>query len=130
MASSRQTACWIPGALVVVVGLMALSALSQESVTHVRDTFFVQPTRPPVVFHHDEHNENAQIEECHRCHHVYTDGRLSKEDSSEDQECSECHLSDGRLGVIRAYHQNCRGCHLERQAGPVTCAGCHPKEPV
>jgi hypothetical protein len=27
----------------------------------------------------------------------------------------------------RAFHLNCKGCHLEKGAGPIMCAQCHPK---
>jgi hypothetical protein len=59
----------------------------------VRDSAFTDRMRPSVPFLHDEHNEMADIEECNECHHVWEDGKILEWDSSEDKECSECHLS-------------------------------------
>jgi hypothetical protein len=48
--------------------------------------------------------------------------------TSEDMQCSECHLARGKdsMDLIKAYHDMCKECHLQRKMGPVTCAECHP----
>ncbi len=107
-----------------------MSASSQEDVETVQDSAFKNMMRPPAVFFHDEHNENAQIEECNVCHHVYEDGQLMEDESSEDMECSECHMQkDGEnlIKLVKVYHDRCKGCHLESKAGPVMCSECHIK---
>ena len=105
-----------------------LNLHSQEDMVVVSNECFDNPQRPSSVFEHDAHNEMAQIEECNACHHVYKDGKLLEDESSEDQQCSECHeLQDSgtKPGLMKAYHANCKGCHMEKKAGPVMCGECH-----
>lgn len=107
-----------------------LTGFTMDFTDYVRDSAFGVRTRGPVPFVHDEHNEKAGIDDCTACHHVYEDGEKLEFETSEDMECSECHMAGGktRMDLITAYHQNCRGCHEEAGKGPVTCAGCHEKE--
>ncbi|MFO8084368.1 MAG: cytochrome c3 family protein [Desulfobacterales bacterium] len=123
--------------LIFSVTLMAtlfvgISAYCQDYITFVSDGGFSERTRPAVPFVHDEHNEMADIEECNQCHHVWEDGEIVDWDSSEDRECSECHLSDDSdhttMDLIKAYHDLCKGCHMEQKAGPVQCSECHVKQ--
>ena len=118
--------------LIAVFALIFLvvTSHSQEDVTTVNDSAFEKHMRPAVRFAHDEHNEKAEIEECNECHHVYKDGKKDEFSSSEDSECSECHASENDaypISLVKVYHINCKGCHLERKSGPVMCAECHPK---
>jgi hypothetical protein len=118
----------IVAAVVVVVGLLLASAYSQEDMTVVDNSWFDTPRRSPAVFDHDTHNETAGLTDCAECHHVYENGVKSEYDSSEGQACGECHeLEDvGRQpGLMRAFHLNCKGCHLEHRQGPVVCGACH-----
>ena len=120
----------LAAASVAVTVVVVLAAYSQEDMIYVRDSAFVIKSRPPVPFAHDEHNENAEIEDCSVCHHVYEDGQLVEGESSEETECSECHMADAEstpIDLVRVFHLNCKGCHLEQKAGPVQCAECHPK---
>ncbi|MBW1695323.1 MAG: cytochrome c3 family protein [Deltaproteobacteria bacterium] len=120
-------------AVVVVFAMifLAVTSRSQEDVTHVQDSAFGQRMRPPVPFAHDEHNEQAEIEDCNVCHHLYDEnGQLVEDESSEDSECSECHASNEQsypITLVQLYHNRCKGCHLEKKAGPVMCAECHPR---
>ena len=103
---------------------------AQDDVTRVEDSAFKERMRPAVPFPHDEHNEQAEIEDCHVCHHKFEDGKLVEDESSEDSECSECHISKEDsypISLVQAYHSRYKGCHLERKAGPGMCAECHPK---
>lgn len=114
----------------LAASFIGINAHCQEDITHVRDSAFSERMRPPVPFMHDEHNENAGIEECAFCHHGEEDGERVEYISSEGQECSECHLADDSgndkpMNLIMRYHQNCKGCHLEQKAGPVLCGECH-----
>jgi hypothetical protein len=92
---------------------------------------FSDPSRPAAIFAHDSHNEEAGIEECNACHHIYNeDGTLAEDDSSEDQACADCHETEdvGRKpGLMKAYHLNCKGCHEKQAAGPLACGECHRK---
>jgi hypothetical protein len=108
--------------------LFLVTAWSQESMKVVSSGAFAQPQRPAAVFPHDAHNENAQIDNCNECHHVFQDGKLVEDESSEDRRCSDCHgLEDaGRQpGLTKAFHLNCKGCHQAKKKGPVMCGECH-----
>ncbi len=113
------------------------SAYSQDEMTVVDKKMFDDPERPSAMFPHDAHNEVAELEECGECHHVYDEegerdkeGRLplSEDETSEDQQCSECHefeASGLKPGLMKAFHLNCKGCHVEQKKGPITCGECH-----
>jgi hypothetical protein len=93
---------------------------------------FENSRRPPAVFRHDDHNELAQIEECNICHHVYEDGELIEDESSEDQTCGDCHAlqDNGRIpGLMKAFHINCKSCHRQKNKGPLMCGQCHMRRP-
>jgi hypothetical protein len=114
---------------VIVTLLFFVSANSQEDMVAINSDAFMNPQRPPAVFRHDQHNETAEIEECNECHHVYDeDGKLVEDESSEDQLCSDCHEleADGKKpALMKAFHTNCKGCHLDIKNGPVMCGQCH-----
>ncbi len=119
--------------LVSIIALAGLTAYAQEDIEFVEDSGFVTTMRPRPAFMHDEHNEKAGIEDCIECHHVYDNaGNRLEDESSEDQECSECHGAQGDeypMELVRHYHMNCKGCHQAEKAGPVTCGTCHVSEP-
>ncbi len=105
-----------------------VSVNSQEYIEYIDNSIYDNPKRPPAAFKHDEHNENAGIEQCNVCHHVYTDGEFDEWDSSEGVPCYECHAiedSENDFELTRAYHVQCKGCHQKEKAGPVMCAECH-----
>ena len=117
---------------VLALLLMMLSvAVSQEEMVVVDNSDFENPQRPPSVFRHEEHNEIAEIEDCNECHHVYDeDGQKLEDESSEDLRCAECHESSSvgsKPSLTRAYHLNCKGCHLRQKKGPFMCGECHLK---
>ena len=117
-------------AIVVVSAFLFVSAYSQEEMTFVDNSVFKNPQRTSSIFRHDEHNEKAGIEECNKCHHVYEDGKLLEDESSEDQRCSDCHelkSSGSTPALMKAFHMNCKGCHLNEKKGPVMCGECHLK---
>ncbi|MEA3435458.1 MAG: cytochrome c3 family protein [Thermodesulfobacteriota bacterium] len=116
--------------IVVVSAFLFVSAYSQEEMTSVDNSVFTKPERTSSIFRHDEHNEKAGIEECNKCHHVYEDGKLLEDESSEDQRCSDCHefkSSGNTPALMKAYHTNCKGCHLKQKKGPIMCGECHLK---
>jgi hypothetical protein len=108
-----------------------ITAYSQDEMEVIDNYAFDNPQREVSVFIHDEHNENAGIDECNACHHVYDDdGTLLEDESSEDQSCSECHdlVKSGRKPpLMQAYHFNCKGCHQKEKKGPIMCGECHQK---
>lgn len=108
--------------------LLILTAFSQEDMTEIKDDGFQKRQRPPVVFKHDFHNETAEIEACNECHHLYENGQKLEDDSSEDQLCSDCHSdnsSETKPRLKKAFHLNCKRCHLEQKKGPIMCGSCH-----
>jgi len=113
------------------IALAMATAYSQEDMQYVDNAEFDNPQRTPAVFFHDTHNEAAGLEDCSECHHLYDDkGQKLEGESSEDQVCSECHgeKDEGsKPHLMKAYHLNCKGCHLEKQKGPILCAQCHAK---
>ena len=115
---------------VIMLMLLALPGLSQQDVTQVDDTAFITKMRPPVSFLHDQHNEKAKIDQCHVCHHVYEHGKKIESISSEGTKCSECHKiqAGDPMPLVAAYHNLCKGCHMQTKTGPVMCAECHVKD--
>lgn len=118
--------------ILILIGLftlVGLTAYAQEDIEFVEDSGFASTMRALPAFMHDEHNEKAGIEDCIECHHVYDEaGNRLEDESSEDQECSECHGAQGDeypMELVRRYHMNCKGCHQANKAGPVTCGTCH-----
>ena len=108
--------------------ILVFPAFSQEEMEVVDTEGFQKKQRPPAVFIHDAHNEVAEIEECNECHHIYENGEKLGDESSEDQLCSECHSEnppDNQPGLKKAFHLNCKGCHLEKKKGPIMCGQCH-----
>ncbi|MCF8068561.1 MAG: cytochrome c family protein [Desulfobacterales bacterium] len=117
-------------AVLLISVITFATASSQEDVSYIDTSSFGKTVRGMVPFEHDEHNDNAGLEDCNICHHVYEDGIFMEDESSEDQMCSECHDEDssGDKPPLRtAFHKNCKGCHLESKAGPVMCGSCHEK---
>lgn len=110
--------------------LATATGYTQEEVTTVNDSAFKERMRPSARFEHEQHNEKAEIEECSVCHHVYEEGKKVEDESSEDRECSECHAKENpanAMPLVRVYHLRCKGCHIEKKAGPIMCGECHIK---
>ncbi len=113
-----------------IVFLTLASPCFAESDDFLDTSVYTHPTQPAVRFIHDSHNENAGIEECQRCHHLYEDGLLIKSESSDDTPCSDCHspqLFHKEVTLTTAFHNRCKGCHLNEKKGPVMCGECHKK---
>ena len=93
-------------------------AYCQENIIIIDNTIFGNPKKTAVVFMHDEHNKLANIENCFECHHIYENGKLLKDKSSEDKQCSYCHKVEkqkGKISLINAFHKNCKGCHKKEK---------------
>jgi hypothetical protein len=109
--------------------LPAITAISQEGMERVSNAVFSSPQRPMSVFYHEAHNENAGLDDCSICHHVYEEKRLLEGESSEDRSCSDCHglLKNEKNSVplINAYHKRCKTCHLKTSSAPLLCGECH-----
>ncbi|MFC1879920.1 acidic tetraheme cytochrome c3 TmcA [Thermodesulfobacteriota bacterium] len=117
--------------IAIIPFILILQGFAQEDMVVVESDGFGKQRRPPAVFKHDDHNENAQIEECNECHHVYENGERLADESSEDQMCADCHTektSGSQPGLRKAFHLNCKGCHQTKKQGPVMCGECHVKK--
>lgn len=119
-------------AILLVLLLMFTSTVSGDCIPISGESMEDNTNRKPFVcFDHDVHNETAQLEDkCNLCHHVYEDGALVQDESSEDSSCAECHGTEDatiQFDLISKFHQRCRGCHLKEEKGPVTCGECHSK---
>ena len=115
------------GAAILV---LIATVYAQEDMEYVDNAIYDDPQRTAVPFRHDDHNEQAELEDCNECHHVYEDGKKLDDESSEDQTCADCHTmaDEGqRPGLTKAFHLNCKGCHLEQRKGPILCGECHAK---
>ena len=120
------------GSLVVIllVLLAVVPGRAQDEMRFVNDSAFTHRVRPPAVFDHDAHNDDAGIDDCGVCHHVYKNGKRVVDETSEDEACSACHNPGGMAAAMplrRAFHLRCISCHLKEKAGPVACGACHPK---
>jgi hypothetical protein len=125
----KKTSFYLLAILMVITGLI-VAAYSQEDMKSLDNGAFLNPQRTSSIFNHEEHNETAEIEDCSECHHIYEDGVRLEGESSEDQRCSECHdldASGNTPGLMKAFHTNCRGCHISQKKGPVMCGECHLK---
>ncbi|WP_157237884.1 acidic tetraheme cytochrome c3 TmcA [Desulfobacter curvatus] len=127
--------------LIIALMLFACSGISMvhikravavEDIVRMDTSAFGRLRRPAAVFDHNSHNEAAQIDDCAVCHHVWENGKLVPEESSEDTSCSECHgLIAGPhnpMTLTNAFHIQCRSCHVKKGKGPLLCAECHQKK--
>ena len=95
----------ISSLVLVLASISLVSAQGPETLTF--DTKMGTVTFP--------HNAHQQYAECNVCHHTgdYTS-------------CTSCHgVNDDAPKARDAFHQLCKNCHQEQQAGPVKCAECH-----
>ncbi|MBA3017486.1 MAG: cytochrome c family protein [Proteobacteria bacterium] len=102
---------------------------SQDDIQSLEHDIFMNRERPAAVFPHTLHADELQLD-CLECHHIYKNGE-NIWDESELCDCTGCHSleADGKkMSAMRAFHSNCKECHLEKNKGPYTCGGCHPKK--
>lgn len=106
-------------------------AIAGDDLVRMDTSAFDQLRRPAAVFDHDAHNEAAQVDDCAVCHHVWENGKLVPDESSEDSPCSDCHGltagADNPMPLVNAFHTQCRSCHVQQGKGPLLCAECHKK---
>lgn len=107
-------------------------AVAGNDIVRMDTSAFDQLKRPAAVFDHDAHNEAALIDDCAVCHHVWENGKLVPDESSEDTPCSDCHGiaagSNNPVPLVNAFHTQCRSCHVKKGKGPLLCAECHQKK--
>ncbi|RTZ97714.1 MAG: acidic cytochrome c3 [Deltaproteobacteria bacterium] len=124
----RKYKCFYLPCATLLLFVFYTAAFCQEDMIAVDRSDFDHPQRPAAIFNHDAHNENAEIEDCSSCHHLYEEGYLVQDVSSEDQSCSDCHTlkpSKTTLGLRKAFHTLCISCHKKEEKGPLLCGECH-----
>ncbi len=79
----------------------------------------------PASFDHELHQRIAG--DCAVCHHRSGD---------KTPRCNECHSAPfnpanlNKPGIAHVYHLRCISCHIQNEAGPTECTGCHQKATV
>lgn len=69
-----------------------------------------------VTFNHADHQ--GVVTDCTTCHHKGVEAGT----------CKSCHGVDPAAPKSKdAYHDQCKGCHQEKGAGPTGCKDCHVK---
>jgi len=72
------------------------------------------------MFSHKEHTAYGLM--CTDCHHMWDEA-----EGSRPAPCAGCHGEETEypIKISDAYHQQCRGCHMDFGAGPAECNDCH-----
>ena len=125
--------------LLVMMGFfVSLTAIhrtnaQEEEITLESTDVFVKKQRPVVTFNHETHYD--AYPDCIECHHIYEYSNGEKENvwEGDEQSCSECHKlkkEDKKMPLMKAFHENCTGCHRKlakenEKTGPITCGECH-----
>ena len=125
----------------LLVGVLCYAALPPEVPDPpVRLMFDV--TAGKVLFDHNTHAaETGYGVACYDCHHHPADdetalracGDCHLPSSAEEKissTCLDCHEPDEiedtqMMNKADAFHAQCIDCHLQFEAGPVECSGCH-----
>lgn len=105
-------------------------AYAQDDIQWLEHEIFVDRERPAAAFSHTLHADDAGID-CDKCHHVYDESGENVWDDSQESNCIVCHGIEAegkKMGAMKAFHTNCKGCHEEENAGPLTCGECHPRK--
>jgi hypothetical protein len=121
----------------LILGVMSLLGAHGASLTEAPAVSLLKVPepgsrhKPPVPFSHRVHEARGVA--CTQCHHDYQGRRNVWRQGQPVATCQACHglrPEARRLDVKNAFHRQCKGCHLRlrqqgRQAGPITCQGCH-----
>ena len=109
------------GVILLVVGIIAYAAFPKKAAEEPLRIMF-QSKAGNVLFDHKEHaSEDGYGLECTDCHHMMEEGETPLA-------CGECHMPDDDEESPKrsdAFHDQCKGCHEDNDAGPVECSGCH-----
>lgn len=128
-----KTKILIMAFILLILGVWGYAFGQDDEFEAIRmdNSAFETVRRPAALFDHDDHNEKAGLEDCAVCHHVWENGKIVEDESSEDSSCSECHgITPGpenTMALANAYHTQCRTCHIDAGKGPLLCGQCHKK---
>lgn len=119
--------------LLVIAGLLFIAYPLYSADT--ADDPFPKRQRPSVDFLDELHDLHMENQDCLSCHHKYEDGEnvLEEDELEEDNpdiRCASCHNGSADLGLQKAYHRQCIGCHdnlsdAGETTGPSLCGECH-----
>jgi hypothetical protein len=114
-SKNEQLLAFVLAGLLLVVGVVCYAAFPEETPEEPVRLMF-KTTAGKVMFDHKTHSADTGYDiACDDCHH----------EGDEPVACSECHEQDSEVKRSDAFHDQCKGCHEEAEAGPVECATCH-----
>jgi hypothetical protein len=120
-ARKQRIIAYIIGIILLVVAIIAYAAFPRKAAEEPLRIVF-KSKAGNVLFDHREHaSEDGYALECTDCHHMMEEGETPLA-------CGECHLSDDEEETPKrsdAFHDQCKGCHEDNDAGPVECSACH-----
>jgi hypothetical protein len=134
--------------MLFAAAFVVIAADVPETIT-LQPSLWPEPTKGPVIFHHQKHSTDYKIA-CTECHHKYENGTNVWKEGDPVQKCEECHTDPTIKGkgfkvtprdksqfeqqyLVQAYHLNCLGCHRDYKKEhkdskvPTTCTKCHEK---
>jgi hypothetical protein len=140
----------LPVSLILLSLLFGISTAGarEEKMTIDNHDAYTEKHRAAVTFPHELHVGDL---ECLTCHHDYKEGKNILDDKkltedNPDIRCAACHDDNADIGLQRAYHSQCMGCHRQFRIhrycltcgkrvwlagsglGPELCGECHVKK--
>jgi hypothetical protein len=125
--------------ILLLVGILSYTVSSAKAPEEPVRMMF-QCSTGKVLFDHKTHTaESGYGFSCTDCHHHPEDTDETRsckechvllEDGSAPQACLDCHDADElepetMMKNTDAIHQQCIGCHKDKESGPEECASCH-----
>lgn len=120
--------------LAIFFGIFIFSTRSADSGT---DQYSARQ-RPDVMFMDNYHDMHMDVLECLDCHHDYKNGKNildieALENGEAEVECALCHTPKTTMGLTKAFHNQCMGCHNKMRKEKETinaslCGECHIKK--
>lgn len=131
------------GIALLVVSLSAVLWASKKEASDeiiIHSNLWGVKKNQDVKFAHKKHAVDYKIE-CTQCHHAYENGKNVWKQGDDVKRCEECHTNvmtgkelsaatekEKQLSLFKAFHDNCRGCHVKEKKGPTKCTDCHKKK--
>ena len=111
--------------LAALIGILVLVAFTAAMYDAPETITLKGKKKGDVVLTHKKHAD--AIGKCTECHHEI-DGK-----ENPNKACRSCHDENHKFKPMKAFHNNCLGCHkkLKKEgntAAPTKCNGCHAKK--
>lgn len=105
--------------VILMFATLCFASASNSQSEHVMRTdpatkeqyFILNSPKGPVRFNHDLHKTEMKTEICIPCHNTKTPTRANTMSRFDE----------------RVAHHFCKGCHRDKNRGPVECHECHKK---